>query len=486
MLPSPVLSFTIPSIHDNTPLECRIYHPACLTPTTVSQLADWHKKAAIVAHPYAPLGGSYDDPIVDLIAGLILKQGFIVGTFNFRGAGSSKGRTSWQSKAEQDDYISFIGFVVYYISLLSIPPISPKPIEQPQFTRSEPELHDLTPVPSQALPPPHTRHDSRYLSPTSSLSSTTAQKTTLTGLNLQPRLLLSGYSYGALVTSCLPAILTAVLTPFQNPQPGSPHAEIRLRAEGLARQQSQIIDNQISPLLQAYHHRRERSLQINDMLSSPKSRKTSGGVRMGGEEDLRRASHDSHISRHSFSLETRETVRRSVDRVRSITQSSRFSPKRHNSHGSFASSHVSKGNGSDPSINQEPYDDGNQGQNEKIVKEIPGIGQDLKMAYLLVSPLQGWINNLATMFSLKSHRHRDLLGENDMKFTVDPTLAVFGDDDIFVSVKKLRNWVEKLENAAGEDVTFRHREVPGAGHFWHDHDAIKVLSEEVKTFVSTL
>ncbi|KAH6664713.1 hypothetical protein B0J14DRAFT_244545 [Halenospora varia] len=486
MLPSPVLSFTIPSIHDNTPLECRIYHPTCLTPTAVSQLADWHKKAAIVAHPYAPLGGSYDDPVVDLVAGTILKQGFIVGTFNFRGAGSSKGRTSWQSKAEQNDYISFIGFVVYYISLLSIPPISPKPIEQPHFTRSEPEFHDLTPVPSQALPPPHTRNDSRYLSPTLSLSSGTARKETQNAQNLEPRLLLAGYSYGALVTSCLPAILTSMLAPFQNPQPGSAHAEIRLRAECLARQQNQIIDTQISSLLQAYRHRRGRSQQINDMLSSPRSRKTSGGVRMGGEEDLRRASHDSHLSRHSFSMETRETVRRSVDRVRSITRSSRFSPKRHNSHGSFGSSHMSKGNGSDPSIDQEPYDEGNKFPDEKTVKEIPGIAQDLKMAYLLVSPLQGWINNLATMFSLKSHRERDLLGENDMKFTVDPTLALFGDDDIFVGVKKLRAWVEKLENAAGEDVTFRHREVSGAGHFWHDHDAVKVLLEEVRAFVATL
>jgi hypothetical protein len=37
-----------------------------------------------VAHPYAPLGGCYDDPIVDIVASTILKQGFIVGTFNFR------------------------------------------------------------------------------------------------------------------------------------------------------------------------------------------------------------------------------------------------------------------------------------------------------------------------------------------------------------------------------------------------------------------
>jgi hypothetical protein len=84
MLPPPSLSFTIPSVHDDTILHCRVYHPACLAPTSVSQIAQWNKKAAIVAHPYAPLGGSYDDPVVDVIASTILKQGFIVGTFNFR------------------------------------------------------------------------------------------------------------------------------------------------------------------------------------------------------------------------------------------------------------------------------------------------------------------------------------------------------------------------------------------------------------------
>lgn len=84
MLPPPTLSFTIPSVHDNSSLECRIYHPSCLAPTNASQISPWRKKAAIVAHPYAPLGGSYDDAVVDLVASTILKEAFVVGTFNFR------------------------------------------------------------------------------------------------------------------------------------------------------------------------------------------------------------------------------------------------------------------------------------------------------------------------------------------------------------------------------------------------------------------
>lgn len=84
MLPPPTLSFTIPSVHDGLDLQCRVYHPTCLLPTEPSHVTGWRKRAAIVAHPYAPLGGCYDDPVVDRIASTILKEGFLVGTFNFR------------------------------------------------------------------------------------------------------------------------------------------------------------------------------------------------------------------------------------------------------------------------------------------------------------------------------------------------------------------------------------------------------------------
>lgn len=83
MLPAPVFSFTIPSIHDDNPLDCRVYHPLRFTNRNGSPVT-WRKKGAIIAHPYAPLGGSYDDPVVLAAAAEILKAGFVVGTFNFR------------------------------------------------------------------------------------------------------------------------------------------------------------------------------------------------------------------------------------------------------------------------------------------------------------------------------------------------------------------------------------------------------------------
>jgi anaerobic glycerol-3-phosphate dehydrogenase len=82
----PHYSFTIPSIHDDTTLDCRIYHPDILDEpvTDVSKGQQWRRRGAVMAHPYAPMGGSYDDRVVGIVVDELLKAGYIVGTFNFR------------------------------------------------------------------------------------------------------------------------------------------------------------------------------------------------------------------------------------------------------------------------------------------------------------------------------------------------------------------------------------------------------------------
>ena len=77
VLPDPTLSFTIPSIHDDITLDCRLYIPHVTTNNDA-------RRAAIIAHPYAPLGGCFDDAIVESVSAEFLKSGWIVGTFNFR------------------------------------------------------------------------------------------------------------------------------------------------------------------------------------------------------------------------------------------------------------------------------------------------------------------------------------------------------------------------------------------------------------------
>jgi len=81
----PAFSFTIPSLHDDISLDCRIYHPKDFSATLGRATEKSHSLlGAVVAHPYAPLGGSFDDAVVLAVARCLLKEGFVVGTFNFR------------------------------------------------------------------------------------------------------------------------------------------------------------------------------------------------------------------------------------------------------------------------------------------------------------------------------------------------------------------------------------------------------------------
>jgi hypothetical protein len=79
---TPTYCFTIPSVSDGTLLDCRIYHPDSLQDAQSTQQRT--RKAALIAHPYAPLGGSMDDAVVAMIVDQLLDLDFVVGTFNFR------------------------------------------------------------------------------------------------------------------------------------------------------------------------------------------------------------------------------------------------------------------------------------------------------------------------------------------------------------------------------------------------------------------
>lgn len=81
----PAYAFTIPSIDDDTALDCRVYHPKDLAAKLSNHVPDSRPlRGAVIAHPYAPLGGCYDDPVVMAIAARLVHEGHIVGTFNFR------------------------------------------------------------------------------------------------------------------------------------------------------------------------------------------------------------------------------------------------------------------------------------------------------------------------------------------------------------------------------------------------------------------
>lgn len=251
MLPGPALSFTIPSIHDDATLECRIYHPRALSPNP--RAPPWRRHAAVVAHPYAPLGGCYDDAVVETVAAVLLSKGFVVGTFNFRGAGNSSGRTSWTSKAERADYMSCAAFVYFYAHVY-LDPFNPNK------------------------------------DPSSPLSSATAE--TAIDPNGAPVLMLCGYSYGAMITKLLPPLDT-ILEPFMAPKTASAAADIRLRAQHLAAKQNVILASARAALTE-----------------SPTSpRKAAFGLRVGGDEDHRRSQEH---TRPSFSIDAEDKIRKGV------------------------------------------------------------------------------------------------------------------------------------------------------------------------------
>jgi alpha/beta superfamily hydrolase len=78
----PAYGFTLPSVEDDTVLDCRLYLPGALSRNTL--VDESGIKGAVLAHPYAPLGGSYDDHVVLSTTNVLLEQGYFVSTFNFR------------------------------------------------------------------------------------------------------------------------------------------------------------------------------------------------------------------------------------------------------------------------------------------------------------------------------------------------------------------------------------------------------------------
>ncbi|KAK4162382.1 hypothetical protein QBC43DRAFT_78725 [Cladorrhinum sp. PSN259] len=432
MLPEPSITFTVPSLHDGIPIDCRVYHPESLKPSPNSPA--WKKHAAIFAHPYGPLGGSYDDAVVDIAAATLLRIGFLVATFNFRGSHGSAGRTSWTSKAERADYMSVVGFLAHYVHFLD-------PFRRITLRRTdtavredEVEIDDESPAKIRIHPP--TPNPAEEI----------------------PVMLLGGYSYGSMVTTQLP-FLETILAGFEAPVCGSPAAEIRLRAEHLADMQNTVLASARAAAVD-----RQR----------PTSPRKSLNLRVGGDESTRK-SHDSH---RPLSVDLEERIRHGIEELMAKTK---------------------KGQKRAP-----------KGQPGEVVDHLHPVPNRTvyRPAYLLVSPLQGVVRNLTTM-SLPTplsnmakklwnqlpartktatqaddvHSTQPVSAEAETKLVQNPTLAIYGDRDNFVSAKKLRQWASRLETIT--DSQFRAHEVSSATHFWQGKNG-RTLRDAIQAYAGFL
>ncbi|KAM0742921.1 hypothetical protein ACQRIT_003098 [Beauveria bassiana] len=447
MLPEPALTFTIPSVHDGLPLDCRIYHPASLR-ASVHAPPPWKRQAVVLAHPYAPLGGSFDDPVIETVGASMLKEGYLLGTFNFRGAGHSAGKTSWTSKAERADFQSLIGFLAYYIHHLDH--FQRADAVAQEDNNEEPPRHHNVANGEPIHKPVRRRHV----------------------------LVVGGYSYGSLITAQLPPLET-VLEPFASPSSASNEAQIRLRAASLAEQQNTLARLTRDALLEMSAKR------------SPSQR----GVRVGGDEGslspgrARRSAEGSGGGRRSRSV-SRELEEKLHELV-SKTKSSVAARNLHHRHISAETTATT----TTTTLEKVPEENGDMAPTVKTRREpaaqgrLPQIAgfKVPQQAYVLLSPIPGLASHLVTLRLLPGALSRARRPEDDpaeAKLLRHPTLAVHGDADSFVLPYKAREWVARLAGAQGS--RFRGVGVPTAGHFWAEEGVLDKMLDLVGEFVRGL
>lgn len=357
--------------------------------------------------------------------------------------------------------------------------------------------YELMTIPSQLPANPVSAPPAR---PTTSSSASTNRDSA--PVDNTPLLLLAGYSYGSLITTMLPP-LPSLLTPFQSPFPGSAASEIRLRAQHLAEEQNTLHTERLKRASEAATRRKH-------------SRKVSAGIRVGGDEtpsDVHhRTSLDSHHGRRSLRLDRLEHSdwgRRSVERVRSLRKSldgHRFSPPpsptRHTSHserrGNNSSATDDTPGGPSVVVSQE---EAREAAAATAAVPMPHLEfGEMDAAYLLISPIQGVVGGLATMFTTTSAKsllptlsfHKKethvsnpaSLSVGDRKFVENRTLVVFGNKDSFSNADRMRRWTQKLEGVEGS--RFRAVEVHNGGHFWHEMEHLEILKSSVERYAREL
>lgn len=260
----------------------------------------------------------------------------------------------------------------------------------------------------------------------------------------QPILLLGGYSYGSMITAQLP-VLADILETFASPEAASAAALIRIRAESLASRQSVLLRSARAAILE---HRKHGST-------------THHGLRVGGDDagSSPRKSFE-YSERRSFSMDMEEKLRKGMEDILHATRHPRHPHKPTTTAGT---QNTQRHTESTTPPGRLPTVDG---------LTIP------RPAYLLVSPLQGLVGHLASMSLVPSAWARAKSSAEEAaegKLTSSPTLAIYGDSDVFTPKQRLQSWVQERQEVPNS--SFRGEEIASAGHFWVEEG---VLSQMIK------
>ena len=245
-----------------------------------------------------------------------------------------------------------------------------------------------------------------------------------------PLVVLGGYSYGSLILRNLPPV-PSILQPFSTPLAGSAADEIVMRARKLADQSN------MEWITLARDETLARKKKKAKHCSQP-------SIKMGGEETnpSKRRSNSREIER-SLEGGARLKIR---TRLRSLSHSRR---------------------------------DNNEATTPTNVEATDFTMPDAR--YLIISPLTAPLSSLAApalmhkFWSRSNDDHQEIVGKHK-------SLAIYGDQDIFTSAKKVRDWAEQLK--ANSASRFCSVEVAGAGHFWVERGVEEKLRVALKEWMT--
>ena len=241
-----------------------------------------------------------------------------------------------------------------------------------------------------------------------------------------PLIILGGYSYGSLIVKHMPPV-PSILRRFTGPLTGLAADEIILRASKLAEQSN------LAWIKLARDHKRDKNKKKHEHKTS---------LTIGGEEtspDVRRSSRE---------------AKRSFDIPHSMYLGHRLRSLSHR---------------------------GQTRKNSTSSLEQPDVRiATPEIRYLLISPLTSPISTLAA--PALGQRLWGRSKDTDMTSVGKlASLMIYGDQDVFVSAKKIRDWSDQLKTKYGP--TFSSIEVIGAGHFWAEPGVEEQLRVALREWV---